>query len=78
MIEQLTNLDLNVWHDGNTWRFTVYDVVNQALNSSSYMTLETTPERIARYFEVVPNQDEDWWVGNEHSDFAYILFGERN
>lgn len=68
-----THLDLNVWHDGDDWRMTLYMAVDGFLVSDKWVKIKATKERVERYLQI--SEDHDWWTDNTTDDFYYILFG---
>lgn len=75
----ITGLGLNVWNDyqeeNENWKMAIYCDYNGETDTSDWVSIEATPDRIKRYKEI--SQDDDWWVYDQHHDFYYILWGKR-
>ena len=78
-MKTITGFGLNVWNDSDNdtpvWKMAIYNDYAGQTDTSEWMTMEATPERVARYLEI--SQDDDWWVYNGDNDFHYILWGVR-
>ena len=79
-MQKITGFGLNVWDNSpidkpSDWTMAVYPDYDGHTDSDTWLTVEATPERIARYLSIT--DDDDWWVYDQDPQFHYILWGEE-
>jgi len=79
-VKKITGFGLNVWddspaHEPPLWLMAVYPDYDGHTDSDTWLRVEATPERVARYLEIT--DDDDWWVYDQDPQFHYILWGEE-